>query len=216
MLNQTIKGVRFALHSLAGILTTRRVLAFAVIALLISGCRQTTETTTISTTPANQTATDKPAVSRAPVPLPVSILTAKAETIDGGSLQLADYKGKVVVLDMWATWCPPCRAEIPHLVELQREFGERGVQVIGLTTEDPEEASEAVKDFAREYDINYKIGWATSAHKRLVVQGGGTIPQTFVLDTEGRVVRHLPGFHPTKSLPVLRQAIEEALTSANL
>lgn len=149
-----------------------------------------------------------------PVPLPDGTLSATAEAIDGSTLKLEDYKGRVVVLDIWATWCGPCRLEIPHLVEMQKEFQPQGVEVIGLTTENPNEAAEDVREFINQYGINYKIGWAGGAHKNLVRIGGGVIPQTFVLDRQGRVVRHLRGFHPEKSPPVLRQAVEQALAQS--
>jgi thiol-disulfide isomerase/thioredoxin len=77
------------------------------------------------------------------------------QAVDGKAFRLSDYKDKVVVLDLWATWCGPCRLEIPHLVELQNEYGARNVEVIGLTTEDPEADAGKVRDFAKEFKINY-------------------------------------------------------------
>lgn len=175
--------------------------------LITAGCRKTAnETTQRGEAVQNKTATPASKTDE----LPAAVLTAPAALLGGGTLRLEDYKGKVVVLDMWATWCPPCRAEIPHLVEIQREYGGR-VEVIGLTTEDPATTTEKVKAFAEQFNINYKVGFASPEHKQLVVMGGSSIPQTFVINGEGRVVRHFPGFHPTQTIPAMRQAIEQAL-----
>ncbi|HEX8708438.1 MAG TPA: redoxin family protein, partial [Pyrinomonadaceae bacterium] len=65
-------------------------------------------------------------------PLPDPVLNEQFETLDGKAFKLSDLKGKVLVIDLWATWCGPCRYEVPHLVELQKEFGPRGFEVIGL------------------------------------------------------------------------------------
>ncbi len=189
------------------------VIFMLAVVLFSGGCRETETVQTPITSPSNRTIQTPTAQKQAAMKtgeLPAAALTTPAMLLDGGTLRLDEYKGKVVVLDMWATWCPPCRAEIPHLVDIQREYGGR-VEVIGLTTEDPATTTDKVRAFAEEFKINYKVGFASPEHKQLVVMGGGTIPQTFVLNGEGRVVRHLPGFHPTKWLPDLRQAIEQAL-----
>jgi len=192
---------------------------FMLAVVLFSGsCRktetvQTPTTSAPNTTSSNQTIQTPTAQRQAAMKtgeLPAAALTTPAMLLDGGSVRLDEYKGKVVVLDMWATWCPPCRAEIPHLVDIQREYGGR-VEVIGLTTEDPATTTDKVRDFAEQFKINYKVGFASPEHKQLVVMGGGTIPQTFVINGEGRVVRHFPGFHPTQTIPAMRQAIEQAL-----
>ncbi len=186
--------------------------AFFMLAVLAfsGGCRNTETVVTQNTAPSNQTPNARTQSATKTDELPAAALTASASLLGGGTVRLEDYKGKVVVLDMWATWCPPCRAEIPHLVDIQREYGGR-VEVVGLTTEDPATTTEKVKAFAEQFEINYKVGFAAPEHKQLVVMGGGTIPQTFVISPEGRVVQHFPGFHPTKTIPAMRQAIEQAL-----
>ncbi len=87
-------------------------------------------------------------------------MASKFEMLSGKPAHLADFQGKVVVLNLWATWCGPCRIEIPHLIELSKEFKDRGVEVIGLTTEDKVDTDEAVKDFVKSFEINYQIGYA--------------------------------------------------------
>src|SRR5215211_1151825 len=73
----------------------------------------------------------------------------------GRSLRLSDYQGKVVLLNFWATWCPPCRAEMPDLIRMQREYGRRGLQVIGITY--PPEESREVRQFIRKLGVNYPV-----------------------------------------------------------
>ena len=107
-------------------------------------------------------------------------LSGKITTMD-------DLKGKVVLVNFWATWCPPCRVEIPELIKLQEQHRER-LQVIGISEdEDPE----LVREFVKQAGINYPVVMATP---ELIAAYGGVpaLPTTFVVDTEGRVVqRHL-------------------------
>jgi thiol-disulfide isomerase/thioredoxin len=100
---------------------------------------------------------------------------------------MEDLKGKVVLVNFWATWCPPCRVEIPELIKLQNEHRER-LQVIGISRD---EEPELVREFVQSAGINYPVIMATP---ELVDAYGGVpaLPTTFVIDTEGRVVqRHL-------------------------
>jgi thiol-disulfide isomerase/thioredoxin len=105
--------------------------------------------------------------------------------IDGGTVSLAAARGKVVLLNFWATWCGPCRMEVPDLVELQKKYPER-LQVIGLVVDD--EDQEAVRAFAKRYAINYPIAMATN-EMRFRFGGVPALPTTFIIDAQGRVVQ---------------------------
>ena len=143
--------------------------------------------------------------------LPSAAMEANIDMLSGRPVHLSDYAGKVVVLDLWATWCGPCRVEIPHLVELAREFKSRGVHVIGLTTENKATDAEAVRMFVKEFDINYPVGWANREIVMSIMRGRGAIPQTLIFGRDGKIRKHLVGFNPQISPPMLRTAIEEAV-----
>lgn len=142
--------------------------------------------------------------------IPAVAWDTQIAAVGGGSFKLSDYKDKTVVLDLWATWCGPCRAEIPHLVELNNEYGGKGVEIIGLTTEDPNSAAEDVAAFAREMKINYKLGWARGDVAQALMNGRPTIPQTFVIAPGGRIITKFMGY--SDRIP---DAIRAAIKTAN-
>lgn len=111
------------------------------------------------------------------------------KSTDGKTINLSDYKGKMVILDFWATWCPPCCKEIPHLVELQKEYKGR-LQVIGL---DVMEDEATVKDFMTENKINYPV---CIIDETLSTLYGGIkgIPTLFIIDKQGKVIKTQVGY----------------------
>ena len=113
----------------------------------------------------------------------------KLETLDGKTLTLAAYKGKVILLNFWATWCGPCRAEIPDLIALQNKYKDR-LQILGLVVDDDDE--DAIKTFVSEFGINYPVAIATN-ELRLQYGGISALPTSFVLDGEGRIVQKHEG-----------------------
>ena len=111
--------------------------------------------------------------------------------LDGRQVSSTSFRGKVVILDFWATWCPPCKAEIPHLVSLQSKYRDRGLAIVGLSL-DAGGAGD-VKPFADEHDVNYTMLIANDDVSRAF--GGVTmIPTTFVLDRNGVVVKRFIGY----------------------
>lgn len=120
--------------------------------------------------------------------------TAPAFTLtdlNGKQISLASFRGKVVVLDFWATWCPPCKREIPDFVDLQKEYGSRGVQILGIALDEPDK----VQAFARQNGMNYPVLLGTD---EVSMQYGGIegIPTTFVIDKNGKIVSKFEGFRP--------------------
>jgi len=169
---------------------------------------------TITQQRGSQPAQSQPAGAPSAVPISEQALNAEIQPLDGPAFRLADFKDKVLVLDIWATWCGPCRYEIPHLVEISKEFGPKGVEVVGLTLENPQTDEEKVRDFAREYKINYKLGWGRADVAQELMAGRGNIPQTFIIK-DGKIVKRFIGFSPDKSPAMMLAAIEEATGKAS-
>src|SRR5687768_2812658 len=141
--------------------------------------------------------------------VPPLVWYTELQSVDGAPFRLSDYKDKVVVLDLWATWCGPCRQEVPHLVEMADEYRSKGVEVIGLTTENPQTDAEKVREFAQEFKINYKLGYARADVAQTLMAGNFTIPQTFVIAPGGRIVTRFRGF--SAQMPdMIRAAIDRA------
>jgi len=149
------------------------------------------------------------------VSLPSDVREVKLQTLDGGSLKLSDYTDKVVVMNLWATWCGPCRQEMPELVKMSNEYKSRGLVVLGVATTYNEHNDQAhVKEFIKSQSIPYKIIWDDGTLATPLVQavrGEAKIPQSFVISRDGRIVKHFTGFSPYSTPQLMRQAIEEAL-----
>jgi thiol-disulfide isomerase/thioredoxin len=122
---------------------------------------------------------------RNPDPAPDFKLTA----LNGKPVTLADSHGKVVLLNFWATWCGPCRAEIPDLIELQNKYKDR-LQILGLVVDDDD--AEAIKEFVEKFGINYPVALASN-ETRIQYVGIAALPTSFVLDAEGRIVQKHEG-----------------------
>jgi peroxiredoxin len=110
-------------------------------------------------------------------------------SLSGNRVRLSDYFGKVVVINFWATWCAPCRAEIPAFVRLREQYHDRGLEIIGVSLD--EESGDAVSDFARQFHISYPV--AIAALDDVEAYGPiNQIPTTLIVDRQGRIdSRHL-------------------------
>jgi thiol-disulfide isomerase/thioredoxin len=125
---------------------------------------------------------------------------------------LSDYKGKVVVLDFYATWCEPCRAETPHLVRLQNEFGPRGFQVIGLNVGGDEDRDK-VPAYAKEFNIQYPLAYPDDDLVTKYLSDNENIPQSFVFDRNGNLLRRFVGYSSRSAVEldtVIKTAVESA------
>ena len=121
--------------------------------------------------------------------------------LDGRVVRLGDYHGKVVLINFWATWCPPCRAEMPDLVRLQREHRKQGLQIIGITY--PPEKKARVRRFARSIKVNYPIILGTRQIKARF-SSDETLPLTIVIDRDGKITDIISGI-------LLREEFDEKI-----
>ena len=142
--------------------------------------------------------------------LPPAVSVAPLKDAKGESFKLADFFGKVQVVNLWATWCGPCRREIPELVKLNKEFHSRGVEIIGLSTENPDASAEKVRKFIQDFQIDYRIGWAPAEVGVPLMQGHEAIPQIFVISRDGRILQRFIGYSAAYSTQ-LKQVLEDAL-----
>jgi thiol-disulfide isomerase/thioredoxin len=152
----------------------------------------------------------RPAAKAEPAKVvPEEVFAAELKDLYDFSFTLGEYRGRVFVLNFWASWCGPCRAEIPELNKLREEFAPRGVEFVGLTVESPGSESEKVREFAREHSMDYKVGWA-DPDVALALMSKRAVPQTLVVAADGRIVERFVGYS-TYIPNMLRQSIEKAL-----
>ncbi|MDY6851571.1 MAG: TlpA disulfide reductase family protein [Thermodesulfobacteriota bacterium] len=113
--------------------------------------------------------------------------------LDGKTVNLADFKGRVVMLNFFATWCPPCKVEIPDFIELQNEHGPEGLSIVGISLD--QKGVDSVKEFKRDLKINYTILYAGNQAQKIVEGVGGFrgIPTTFIINREGKIVKKFTG-----------------------
>jgi thiol-disulfide isomerase/thioredoxin len=200
----------------------RVVLTLASVGLIsalgISSCNSNEVAT--NNAPANRV-TNAPGTNNAQPPaavvsLPQGLRDTKLQTLDGESLKLSDFSDKVLIVNIWATWCGPCRQEMPELVKISNEYKSRGLVVLGLATTYNERNDQAhVKEYVRTQNVPYKIIWddgTLAAPLVQAVQGQSVIPQSFVISRDGRIVKHFTGFRPYSDPQLMRLAVEEALS----
>jgi thiol-disulfide isomerase/thioredoxin len=143
--------------------------------------------------------------------LPEKLYERRIRTLGNNSFRFADFQGKVLVINLWASWCGPCRREVPEYEEVRKDYLGRNVEFIGLTTEDPASASGPVNRFVRETNFAFLLGWADREMARTLMNGKGAIPQTIVVGADGSIVSHWVGYARGHNGQRLRAAIENAL-----
>jgi peroxiredoxin len=120
-------------------------------------------------------------------------LTFTLKDINGKNVSLSSYKGKVILLDFWATWCPPCRKEIPGFIDLYKSYASRGLIVLGVSMD--EEISD-IKKFARQLGMNYPVLLGAGREDLEKAFGPLPLPTAFVIGRDGRICAKHNGFAP--------------------
>jgi thiol-disulfide isomerase/thioredoxin len=173
--------------------------------MLFAACNSndTTQPTPVITSPPTGTTYPMPPTGAA------SLANMGWEFSDGKRSVFSEYKGKVLILDFYATWCAPCRDSIPHLIGLQKQYQDQGVQVIGLNVGGPGD-EQLVPAFAKEFGIQYPLARPDEDLVSLLFGNRDAIPQTFVFDRQGQLVQRFIGFGPDTGI-YLDSAVETAL-----
>ncbi len=214
-------------------ITKTILILFLLISTLGAACQQTTligqankkaRTSNTPTTPDNaanteETSTNANATDIANQPtdenpiyptVPAEFMQVKMKTLDGKVFKLEDYKGKVLIVNFWASWCGPCRMEMPELVKISNEYKEKGVEVVGLTV-DELDAGEQVKAFAAQQKVPYRLAWSNESVTLGFMQENGSIPQSFVISREGKLMAVFRGYNPERTPVRLRQTLDKAV-----
>lgn len=175
---------------------------FVLLAITLTSCSDTVTSEKGPATGSPKSAANAPAnieeAKKNPNYRPIEKAVDEAEirNLDGTTFRIADRRGKVILLNMWATWCGPCRAEMPALVRMQDEYRDSGFEVIGLNTD--EETVAQINDFAGEMKLNYTLVWADTALQTalLRISKFPGIPQSFIIDREGNLRGVFRGANP--------------------
>ena len=131
------------------------------------------------------------------------------ESSDGKRNVFSEFRGKVLVLDFYATWCAPCRDSVPHLIGLQKQYQDQGLVVVGLNVGGPGD-EQKVPEFAKEFGIQYTLAKPDEDLVTFLLGDNDGIPQTFVFDRQGQLVQRFTGFGPGTG-EYLDQAVEAGL-----
>lgn len=190
----------------------RAVLAVAVCAMLSPACAQKQAPTNSDSTPV---LSGRPNTTYPMPPLKSEGSNSEMTWVvaDGQRARIADYRGRVLVLDFYATWCAPCRQSVPHLVQLQTRSGSQGLQVIGLNVGGDDDHL-SVPGFAKEFNIQYPLGIPDKPLTDFFLSDNDAIPQTFVFNRSGELLKRFIGYDAGTSQQ-LEQVIESALVSSS-
>ena len=206
---KSYKDLQFLINNLRFKNNFMKILAFCFLpfAFCLSACRPAAAPVSVSDKPVSINS-----VPQTNLPLPPSKPLGEMSwtILNGGGQKLKDLQGKVVVLDFWATYCPPCLEEIPHLNELQTKYGAENLQIVGLNI-GGEDDRPKIPAFAEKLKINYALAIPEDALMQFVFATQDEIPQTAVFDRSGKLIQKFVGYDLTVKNR-LDKAIEQAVS----
>jgi cytochrome c biogenesis protein CcmG/thiol:disulfide interchange protein DsbE len=175
-----------------------------LVCLIFSACTSESEKLARSRMPVNQ----MPKTSKPMPPVDLDVNKLGWQLIDGRRETLADYRGKAVILDFWATYCPPCIEGIPHFNDLKRRYEAQGLRVVGLHVGGDEDKPK-IPEFVEKLQISYQLAYPDREFTNFYLQGDDRIPQTLVFDRNGQLVEQFVGFTPE-----IKEGIDRAVGQA--
>ncbi len=164
---------------------------------------------------APNTAADEMKDSKFP-PVPTGLYQAAIKDLDGNEYTLEDKKGKVVLVNLWAIWCGPCIAEMPHLREMQEKYQDKGFEVVGLNTGDDggeTESVENIRAFVEEKKLNYPIGYADEKFfgEMIKLTRMAAIPQSVLINRDGKMTGIFKG-GGQRVINEMKQSVEKVMS----
>ncbi len=147
--------------------------------------------------------------------MPASVMQNEIKLLDGKTLKLEQYQGKAIIINIWGTWCGPCRMEIPELMKLKDEFGDKGLEVVGLSLGRDEitEPEPVVKSYVTATAINYDIGFLNAGIRTGLsdIAPIGAVPTSYVISKDGKIRAVFQGAGQ-KTIDKMRAAVEKAVS----
>lgn len=179
--------------------TYKNLILFVVLSIVLSGFTACLDKANSQKSPANDAAQtnsasgEKDTVAKSNYPnLPAGIMNAEIKNLDGGTFKMSDKKGKVVLLNLWATWCGPCVEEMPELVAMQEKYKDKDFEVVGLNVGEEDgsgEPKEAIEQFAKKQNLNYTMAYGNrdlfSEFMKITQLPG--IPQSILVNRDGKM-----------------------------
>lgn len=189
-------------------MTPAKLLRYAALTplLLVLACSEPEADAAVAPQAGGQPSSQASADGSPYEPAPDFVLT---DIASGKPWRLSDQKGKVVLIDFWATWCGPCRMAIPHLIELQNEYGPKGFTLVGVSLDQQGEA--VVRPFYKSWKLNYPVVLDPMGEVARTYGGIRSIPTYLLVDKQGRVVNYFMGYRPKAEF---EKAIQTALAKS--
>jgi len=172
------------------------ILALAVVILVVNIWKPTSteseKKTTNQTEKTTETTEDIPGAKLSSLREGAEAPDFELNTLDGKTIKLSDYRGKKVILNFWATWCPPCKAEMPHMQNFYEEYNDQGVEILAVNLTNMDKGVEEVQKFVDDYGLTFTIPLDEEGDAGTTYQAF-TIPTSYILDEKGVITKKIVG-----------------------